>query len=89
MQYPRSHHAPKPSAALNAAPVDGILTAQNVFDDSLLVGVSFVSLAIGAAQRPEVIQHDINCNVRGRLTRASGGVRLRMTNAPQFNASSI
>ena len=52
----------------------GILTTQNVFDDGVFVSLRFIGFDISAAQRPEVVQHDIDGDIKGWLARSQRGL---------------
>ena len=51
-----------------------ILTAQNVFNDGGFVSLGFVGIDVSAVQRPEVIQSDMNSDIKGRLARSQWGL---------------
>jgi hypothetical protein len=45
-----------------------------VFDDSRFVSFRFVGFAIGATQRPEVVEHDMHGDIKSWFTRCQWGL---------------
>ena len=65
---------PSPFASQKWGPPSGkILTAENVFDDGGFVSLGLFGLDISAAQRPEVVQHHMNSDIKW-LTRGQRGL---------------
>ena len=56
----------QPSAVLNATILTGCKYAplRNIFDDNGLVSFGFVGLDISAAQRPKVVQHHMDGDIK-------------------------
>ena len=61
-----------------------VLPTEYIFNDGCFISFGLVGFDISAAQRPEVIQNNMNGDIKG--SRGTSGVWLRMTHSTMADA---